>query len=115
MADQSREEIDAKIARAKAETSVDIARLESKIDNLSAMIGARFDNVAKEVDRARDEVKDSRLVTIATIVASAFAVAGVIVAMGLYGDAMFGRGMTSAEFARTVAKETADALKVSPK
>ncbi len=115
MVDQTQDVVDAKIARAKAETSIDIVRMEGKMDNLITMVGVKFDSVTKEVDRARDEVRESRLVLIATIVTSALALAGVIVAMDLYGDAMFGRGMMSADFARTVAKDTADELKGMPK
>ena len=91
MPDQTREEVDAKIARAKAETSVEITRMEGKIDNLANTISARFDNLTREVDRARNEVKDSRFVTMGTIVASALGVAAIIVTMAVYGDAMFGR------------------------
>jgi hypothetical protein len=47
MAEQTREEVDAKIAHAVAELHIELIRLGGKIDNLTV----RVDGVAKEIDR----------------------------------------------------------------
>lgn len=118
MTDHTSELIDAKIARAKAETSVEITRMEGKLDNILSMIGMRFDASDKEAGRTRTEIAESRRFIAGTVIVSAIAICGVvvsvIVAMALYGDTMFGRGMNAADLARSAAKEAIDALRTLP-
>lgn len=108
----NRPELDAKIAASEARADTKIARIEGKLDTLLTAINGKFElldthigslnssfdsqigNLRKDVDRARDETKDSRLVLIAVIIGSALALGGLLVALATYGDAMFGRGMS---------------------
>ncbi len=97
MAGPTDAELDAKLAAAEARTETRIARMEGKFDTFAASINARLDSLAREISEGRRDAKqdtrDARQATFTTIVASAFAVAGLIVAMAIYGDALFGRGM----------------------
>jgi hypothetical protein len=130
MADQKPEDVvDLKIALSKAEIAAEIARMGGKIDNLLTVVGSRFDglqkdianvkdglqkeiaNAAKENDRTRDEVRESRYFTITTILASTFAIATLIVGMYIWADAMIGRGISIDEIVRAAVKETVNAAK----
>jgi hypothetical protein len=93
MSDLTREEMKAVVDAAEARGDTKIVRLEGKIDTLTATIGVKFDSLSADIAKSRLETSESRNIVIATIIASAFAVAGLLVVMATYGDALFGRGM----------------------
>lgn len=96
---------DAKLAAAEARTDTKIVRLEGKIDTLAATITGQFASLTRELDRTRDETRDSRLILMATIIGSALSLAVLFVALWTYGDALFGRGMNVRDVVQAVVKE----------
>jgi hypothetical protein len=107
MSDPTREEIQAQIAASEARGDTRVARLEGKIDTLAATLVGKIDTLQSDLHKSDSYNRDSRLITIATIVASALALGGLIATMATYGDAMFGRGMNVRDVVQTVLKETA--------
>jgi hypothetical protein len=107
MSDPTREEIQAQIAASEARGHTRIARLEGKIDTLAATVVGKIDALQNDLHKSDSYNRDTRLITIATIVAAAIAVGGLVVAMATYGDAMFGRGMNVRDIVQTVLKENA--------
>jgi hypothetical protein len=97
--------IDAKIARAEAQTETKILRLEGRFENIATSINAKLDSLIGQVGEQR---RDRNLI-IGTIVVSALtlfaALAGLTVGMATYGDALFGRGMNVRDVVLTVFKE----------
>jgi hypothetical protein len=71
MADQTREEIDAKIAAAEARGDTKIARLESKID----LVLTKLDDVTKDYRSLRANIWTAGLIIIVVIIAVIIAVA----------------------------------------
>ncbi len=133
MAEPTREEIKAEIAASEARADTKIAMIEGKLDTLLTAINGKFElldthigslnssfdsqigNLRKDVDRARDETKDSRLVLIAVIIGSALALGGLLVALATYGDAMFGRGMNVRDVIHATVQEMQLAKPDAPK
>lgn len=96
---------DAKIEAAEARTDTKIVRLEGKIDVLTATIVTKFDSLSEKIDKSDQYNHDTRWVLISTFVGGVFALAGVILAVATYGDALFGRGMGVRDVVQTVIKE----------
>jgi len=71
MSDQTREEVDAKIARSKAEIETSLARFEGKIDGF----GIKLDAVEKELKSIRGLMYFS----VATTISGALALAALII------------------------------------
>jgi hypothetical protein len=111
MSDPTREEIGAYIKASEAGTETKIARLEGKIDTLAATIVGKIDSLKEDVSRSEDYNRDTRWVLLATTITSVIALAGLIVAMATYGDALFGRGMNVRDVVQAVIKEQQDAQK----
>jgi hypothetical protein len=120
MADNpTRDEIQDKIAASEARTEARVARLEGRIDTLVATIGGRIDVLGSKIDalgdkasaaqadsrETRSEISESRRWVIGAIIVVGVALAGLIVAMATYGDAMFGRGMNVRDLVQTTIKE----------
>ncbi len=106
MADPTREETKAEIATAEARTDTKIVRLEGKIELAVATLGSKLDVLRTDVAKSDQYNRDSRWVLFGTIITSLFAIAGLIVTMALYGDALFGRGMNVRDVVQTTIKET---------
>jgi hypothetical protein len=104
--DPTREEIKLQGDAIEARTDTKVVRLEGKLDTIAATITGKIDALSHELDRSRDETRDSRLILMATIIGAALAIGGLIVTMALYGDALFGRGMNVRDVVQAVVKET---------
>jgi hypothetical protein len=102
---------DVKLKLVAAEADVKLARFEGKLDTLGATMIAKMDALQNDQHRSDTYNRDTRLITIATIVASALALAALMWIMATYGDAMFGRGMNVRDLATTIAKEQIEATK----
>lgn len=125
MNDPSREEVAALIRESEARSETKLARLEGKIDTLTATLSGKIETVSKDIDflRIASERSDqinretksylSKLI-ITTAISSVFALAGFIVALATYGDALFGRGMDVRDVVRAVAQELAVTKKTEP-
>lgn len=96
---------DAKLAAVEARTDTKIVRLEGKIDTLSATMVARLDAISQEIEVARSENNANRAWIIGVVVGAAFAIAGLLVGMMTYGDAIFSRGMSVRDVVQAVVKE----------
>jgi hypothetical protein len=107
MSDISREEIQAHIAASEARGDTRIARLEGKIDTLAATLVGKIDALQSDIHRSDSYNRDTRLITISTVIVAAIALAGLMVTMASYGDAMFGRGMNVQDIVKAVIKENA--------
>jgi hypothetical protein len=103
---------DAKIARSAAEAETKLTRLEGKIDTLMATIVGKLDAANEKMSADHEYNRTTRWV----MVGLAIALAGLIVTLATYGDAMFGRGMNVRDVVQTVLKESAtQATKEAPK
>jgi hypothetical protein len=118
MAGPTREEFDAKLETAAAETDTKIARIGGKLDTISAtlvgefkVLGERLSGLGEKVSADHEYNRATRWVMIGVIVTSAFAIAGLIVTMAVYGDALFARGMNVRDVVQTVFKEQQELLK----
>lgn len=120
MSDPTREEINAMIAASEARNETKLTRVEGKIDTLTATITAAINaNAAAHVSQfeaLRDKIsaadqynRDSRFFVIGTVLTSAFAVAGLVVALATYGDALFGRGMNVRDVVQAAVKDLREA------
>jgi hypothetical protein len=109
MSDPTREEIQAHIAASEARGETSLARLEGKLDTISATIVGKIGELSTQVGEHR---RDRNLI-IGTIVVAAIAVSGLVVSMATYGDALFGRGMNVRDVVQTVLKE--NAIQSAPK
>ena len=89
MSDLTRGEMDAKIDVASARAQTDLARLEGKLETLTATLVGKLDTVTEKISADHEYNRNTRWV----IVGLAAALAALIVGMATYGDAMFGRGM----------------------
>jgi hypothetical protein len=103
---------DAKIEAAEARTDTKIERLGGKIDVLSTTIVGKIESLKDDVSKLKEDVSksdqynhDTRLVLISAIVGVGLAMAGVIVAVATYGDALFGRGMNVRDVVHAVITE----------
>jgi len=125
MNDPSREEVAALIRESEARSETKLARLEGKIDTLTATLSGKIETVSKDIDflRIASERSDqinretksslSKLI-ITTAISSVFALAGFIVALATYGDALFGRGMDVRDVVRAAVEELAATRKTEP-
>ena len=118
MAGPTREEIDAKLETAAAQTDTKIARIDGKLDTISAtlvgefkVLGERLSGLGEKVSADHEYNRATQWVMIGAIVTSAFAIAGLIVTMAVYGDALFARGMNVRDVVQTVFKEQQELLK----
>ena len=111
MADQTREEVDAKIEAAEARTDTKIERLGAKIDVLSTTIVGKLESLDEKIYKSDQYNHDTRLVLISTFVVGFFSLAGLFVALATYGDALFGRGMNVRDVVQAVIKEHQDIQK----
>lgn len=96
---------DAKIEAVDARTDTKITRLEGKIDVLTATIVGKINSLKDDVSKSDQYNHDTRWVLISTFVVGVFALAGLLVAIATYGDALFGRGMSVRDVVQTVIKE----------
>jgi hypothetical protein len=86
-------------------------RLEGKIDTAVATLLGELHAIRDDVKQSDSYARDTRLLTLATIVAAVIALGGLIVAMATYGDALFGRGMSVRDVVQTTIKETIEQQK----
>lgn len=101
MPDPTREEIDAKIAASEARGRTDIVRFEGKLETFAATLSGKMDALQTSIQVAAAYNRGTRSV----IIASAFALAALIVGMATYGDALFGRGMNVRDVVQAVVRE----------
>jgi hypothetical protein len=101
----SEELTDVKIAAAEARTDTKIERLGGRIEVLTATIVTKIDSLKDDVSKSDQYNHDTRWVLISAIVVGIIALAGLLVALATYGDALFGRGMSVRDVAQTVIKE----------
>ena len=101
MPDPTREEIDAKIAASEARGRIDIVRFEGKLETFAATLSGKMDALQTSTRDAAAYNRGTRSV----IIASAFALAALIVGMATYGDALFGRGMNVRDLVQAIARE----------
>jgi len=112
----TKDELDAKLATAEARSDAKIARVEGKIDTAMATLGGKIetavatlgikvDGLSSNVEKARGDERNTRLILFATIIGSAIALGGLIVGMATYGDALFGRGMNVRDVIHAVIQE----------
>jgi hypothetical protein len=102
---------DAKIGKASAETDTKIARLEGKIDTLSATILAELRGVRDDVRNADQYNRGTRWALIGVMVTSAFALGALGIGLVTYGDAIFGRGMNVRDVIQATVKDVYDQSK----
>lgn len=107
MPDPTREEIDAKIAASEARGAIDIVRLEGKLEAFAATLSGKMDALQTSIQNAAAYNRDTR----SLIIASAFALAALIVGMATYGDALFGRGMNVRDMVQAVVHEQQESQK----
>jgi hypothetical protein len=114
MPSPTREEMDAKIAASEARGRTDIVRFEGKLETLAATLSGKMDAVQTSIRDADAYNRGTRSV----IIASMFALAGLIVAIAAllvgmitYGDALFGRGMNVRDVVQAIAREQQDPQK----
>jgi len=112
MSDPTREEIQAHIAASEARGETSLARLEGKLDTISATIVGKIGELSSQVGEHR---RDRNLI-IGTIALAAIAVMALVIGMGTYGDALFGRGMNVRDVVQAVIKENSiQSTKDAPK
>ncbi len=111
MAEPTREEIKAEIAASEARAATKIAELTGELRTLNASLGAKIDAVGEKVGTDIDYNRATRWVMVGLIITVAFALAGLIVAMATYGDALFGRGMDVHDLIQATVKETLAGVK----
>lgn len=125
MSDPTREEVAALIRESEAKSETKLARLEGKIDTLTATLSGKIETVSKDLDFLRNasersdqinrETKSSlSKLIITTALSSVFALAGFIVALATYGDALFGRGMDVRDVVKTAVEELVATKKTEP-
>jgi hypothetical protein len=124
MSDPTREEIGALIGASEARNETKLTRLEGKIDTLTATIVGKIDALSNDVSKSdqyshetRSVIVEMRSVIVVTMITVGFALAGLIVAIVTYGDAIFGRGMNVRDVVQAVIKEQQEIQKkdaVSP-
>ena len=107
----SNELIDSKLDAVEARTDTKITRIEAKIDVLTATIVGKIDSLKDDVSKSDQYNHDTRWVLISTFVVGVFALAGLLIAIATYGDALFGRGMSVRDVVQTVIKEQQDIQK----
>jgi hypothetical protein len=89
----SREEIDAKIALAKADGRNELVRLEAKFDMLERSLSVQLNALSNDIRRTRDETRDARTMLVVTIIASALFIAAILIVMMNAQDAGYRRGL----------------------
>ncbi len=114
MTNATTEEIKDKIAAAEARSDTKIVRLEGKIDTLAATIMGELSSIKAQIIEANTVNKTNRWVIISVMVACAFALAGLLVALSAYGDAMFSRGMSVRDVVADTVKELQKATVSKP-
>jgi hypothetical protein len=105
MPEISREEIAAQIAAAEARSATSLARVEGKIETAVASILGELKATRDDVRQADQYNRDSRLVILGAIVASVLALAGLVVSLATYGDAVFSRGMSVRDVIQSTIKD----------
>lgn len=110
--EEIREELKDKIASAEARTDTKIERLGGKIDVLTTTIVGKIESLKDDVSNLKDDISksdqynhDTRLVLISTFIVGFLALAGLLVAVVTYGDAIFGRGMNVRDVVHAVIAE----------
>jgi hypothetical protein len=91
---------EAEIAKSEARTDTKIAPLEGKLDTLSATLVGKIDALANDLAWSRRTI-------IMTIIGSTAALAGLLVAVMVYGDSIFSRGMSVRDVVQSVTKDCA--------
>jgi hypothetical protein len=97
---------EAKLSAVEARTDTKIVRLEGKLETLSATIISRFDQLSEKLSADQDYNRNTRWFIIGSALTSFFALAGLLVAMMTYGDALFGRGMNVRDVIQTTVEQT---------
>jgi hypothetical protein len=92
---------DAKIGKSEAQTETKIARLEGRLETIATGINGKLDSLIHQVGEQR---RDRNLI-IGSIVASALAIAVLVIGLATYGDAIFGRGMNVRDVVQAVVRE----------
>lgn len=101
----SDELIDKKIELVESHTDTKIERVGAKIEVLTATIVGKIESLKDDVSKSDQYNHDTRLVLITTFVVGFLSIAGVIVAVATYGDALFGRGMNVRDVVHAVIAE----------
>jgi hypothetical protein len=103
---------DKKIELVEAPTDTKIERLVGKIDVLTTTIVGKIESLKDDVSNLKDDISksdqynhDTRLVLISTFIVGFLALAGLLVAVVTYGDAIFGRGMNVRDVVHAVITE----------
>lgn len=105
MSNLTREEVNACIRASEATTETKIVRLEGKLDTMAATIVGKIDSLRDDISNADKYNRDTRWVLIGTLITGLFALAGLILALATYGDALFSRGMNVRDVVQTLLKE----------
>jgi hypothetical protein len=102
----------AQIAAAEARADAKIARLENKIDTFAAILSEKLDSVGGKMETAHEPLRsadrsshETRVLLLIGIAAAAAVLAIVALALSIFGDAMFARGMHVRDVVQTVLKE----------
>jgi hypothetical protein len=110
---------DAKTEAAEARTDTKFERLGGKIDGLATTIVGKIESLKDDVSNLKDDISksdqynhDTRLVLISTFVVGFLALAGLLVAVVTYGDAIFGRGMNVRDVVHAVITEQQEIQKL---
>jgi hypothetical protein len=96
---------DAKLKTSEAQTETKIVRIEGKIDSAVATIGGKLDSLGEKLSYDHEYNRATRWVMIGLLITCTFALAGLVVTMATYGDAMFGRGMNVRDVVQSVIKD----------
>jgi hypothetical protein len=103
---------DKKIELVEAHTDTKIERLGGKIEVLTTTIVGKIESLKDDVSKLKDDISksdqynhDTRLVLISTFVVGFLAMAGLLVTVVTYGDAIFGRGMSVRDVVHAVITE----------
>lgn len=108
----SREEIEARILLARAESRNDVVRLEGKFDVLERHLTAQLNALSNDMRRIRDDVRDARVAMTITTIAAALFLAALVIAIALMEDTGFRRGLAVRD--AVSAATASDATRIRP-
>lgn len=92
---------DAKVAASKARTDPKLEAFRGQIGALSL----KLDQISQAVGDQRAEANANRTAVVSTVVAVGFALAGLLIAVVTYGDAIFSREMSVRDIVKSVVEE----------
>ena len=95
--------MDAKIAAAEARTDAKLAGFQGNFNVLSL----KLDGIAASIKDQKTEATGNRNALMTTILTVGFALAGLLIAVVSYGDAIFSRGMSMRDLVHSTVEELA--------